>query len=117
MYQDQSNIPHVGRRFNRGQKLESNVDQTDERDDGGRDVVPELVSGKNAANEEVDCSMLVSFSVPSQSPSIPIVASRLLLSTCDHPLHLSDRMLLGIEFNVQTPRPIKLNMKEAYLAT
>ena len=81
-YQGKRNIPHVGRWLNRGHKLERNVDQTDERDDGGRDVVPELVSGKNAANEEVDCSVLVSF-------SIPIESSQLLLSMCGPPLRLS----------------------------
>jgi hypothetical protein len=33
--------------------------------------------------------MLVSFSIPSQSTSYPIVSSRLLLSICDPPLRLS----------------------------
>jgi hypothetical protein len=54
------NVPHVGRRLNRWNKLERNVGQADERNDGSRDVVVELVSRDDAADEEIDCSILVS---------------------------------------------------------
>jgi len=107
MYQHQRNIPHVGRRLNRRNKLERNVGQANECDDGSGNVVPKLVSREDAANEEVDCGILVSwgFVLPSSSSPLYSCSSSFL-----------DRVGRGL-LHVQTPRPIKLNMKEAYLAT
>lgn len=115
-YWDQRNIPHVGRRLNRGNKLERNVGQTDECDDSGRNVVEELLSGKNTANKEVDCSMLVSCVLPPK----PIEFRLYHRGSSFHCVILLFVFLIACCWgwvHVQTPRPIKLNMKEAYLAT
>ena len=81
----QDNIPHVGRRLNRGHELERNVDQTDERNDGSRDVVPEPVSANNAADEEVDCGacwLAGGICSPSKPIEAIVVFLRLLLIQC-----------------------------------
>lgn len=48
-------VPHVGRRLNRGNEFERGVDETDERKDGGGDVLVPAASKQDAAHEEVDC--------------------------------------------------------------
>ena len=118
MYQDQRNIPHVGRRLNRGNELERNVGQTDERDDGSGNPVPEFVSREDAANEEVDCIICCQLDVTLSSPSNLIVLSRVFFFMLIPTLPLSRSHVVGDGWlHVQTPRPMKLNMKEAYLAT
>ena len=95
MYAGQDNIPHIGRRLNRGHKLERNVDQTDERDNSGGDVVPEPFPANDATDEEVDCGMCW-LAGGLCSPSKPIEAIveflRLFLIPCFPPLPL---LLLG----------------------
>lgn len=102
MRQTGSNVPHVRGRLDRGDKLESNVCKADKGDDGSRDVGIPLVTDQDAAEEEVDwCAVSYDAHVPALRYS--------------HFRNANDILVLG--GNVQTPRPIKLNMKEAYLAT
>jgi len=101
MFEDQRNIPHVGGRLNRRNELERNVGQADECDDGSGDVVPEFVSREDAANEEVDCVMLVSWGLFFQARRVHCILAALLFRAIP-PLPLSDRMLLGTASRTNT---------------
>jgi hypothetical protein len=50
-----NNVPHVGGWLNGRNELERNIDEANERDDAGGDVVVPVCTTQNAADKEVDC--------------------------------------------------------------
>lgn len=50
-----ADLPHVGRRLDRGNVLEDHVCETDDANNGARDDAVPAVANNYGANEDVDC--------------------------------------------------------------
>ena len=77
-------ITHVVGRLNRRDELHDDVGETSEEDETSRDVVDGKPLQAQAANEDVDCTVVSGFT------------------------------LARLQCDVQIPRPMKLNKNEAY---
>ena len=90
--EQERNEPHVGRRLDARNVLQHHVADADERDDRARGVLPPVVAHDDTAHEEVDWRSALS-------------------------RHSLFNHFVQCDRYSQTPRPMKLNMNEAYRVT